>query len=186
MHLATRVVDGSLIRSLIGVVGIVDVGEPALGGRGHGHGSVELGLVDVVGDQREECGVAVLLELALYEVGAAAALRPDVGDADAFCRASGVVGCRFAALRWRWPGVFLGGSPMLVLSSSFAHDPLRRQRKARRDVVLTNRAVSYPADVRAPCGANRWPGARLSRIGQLRSTRLRRRTDTPRAYLCRA
>ena len=47
-----------------------------------GTAAVELGLVDVVGDQREERGVAVLLELALDEVGAAAALRRDVGDAD--------------------------------------------------------------------------------------------------------
>ena len=57
------------------------MGEPALGGCGHRDGCVELGLVNVVGDEGEERGVAVLLELALDKVGAATAPRRDVGDA---------------------------------------------------------------------------------------------------------
>jgi hypothetical protein len=56
------------------------------GRRGHRDGAVELGLVDVVGDDGEEGGVAVLLELALDQVCAPAAAGGDVGHADAFCR----------------------------------------------------------------------------------------------------
>jgi hypothetical protein len=104
--------------------------------------------------------LSALLKAALDQVGAPAAAGGVIGDAHAFCRASGVVGCRFAALRGRWPGVFLGGSPMLVLSSSFAHDP-RRERKARRGVVITNRQSATRPTCVPPSGAESMAGRSL-------------------------
>jgi hypothetical protein len=72
---------------------VVDVVEPALGGRRHRYRAMEFGLFDVVGDEGKERVVAVLLELTLDQVRAAAPLGGNVGDADAFWWGRGVVAC---------------------------------------------------------------------------------------------
>jgi hypothetical protein len=52
---------------------------------GHRHVFEQLSLLQIVGDQCVERGVAVLLEPTLDEVGAATAAGRDVRDPDAFC-----------------------------------------------------------------------------------------------------
>ena len=58
---------------------VVDVLKPPLGRGRHGHGSVELSLADVVGDQGQQGGVAVSLELALDQVRATAPVGGHIG-----------------------------------------------------------------------------------------------------------
>ena len=84
-----------------------------------------LRLDEVVGDQRLERGAAVLLELALDEIRAAAAARGHVGHADTFCRG---LRCRRMSVRLRGGsqalvGVFLGGLSVAVVSLSFVPGP---------------------------------------------------------------
>lgn len=65
---------------------VVDVLKPPLGQGRHGHGSVQLGLADVVGDQGQQGGVAVSLKLALDQVRATAPVGGHIGHPDTFCR----------------------------------------------------------------------------------------------------
>ena len=73
---------------------ILDVRKVAAERNVHRDHAVAHRLLDVIGDERVQRGVPVLLELALDEVGAGAATGWVVGDTDAFCGSRGVVGCR--------------------------------------------------------------------------------------------
>jgi hypothetical protein len=71
---------------------------------------VALRLLDVIGNERLQRAVPVLLELTLDEVGTAGSAGWVVGDADPFCWGCSVVACRWEAswrrVRWTfWGGV---------------------------------------------------------------------------------
>ena len=55
-------------------------------GNGHGHSREQLGLLQIVGDERLHRVVAVLFEPTFDEIRAAGTARWDVGYSDAFCR----------------------------------------------------------------------------------------------------
>jgi hypothetical protein len=82
---ANHAADGDwqeLNRRRVCLHGVVEVLDPALGGCVHRHDGVQLRLLEVVGNERVERRVAVFLELALDQVGAAAAGGGDVAYTD--------------------------------------------------------------------------------------------------------
>jgi hypothetical protein len=104
---------------------------------GHRHVGQPSGLDEVVGDECFEGVVAVLFELALDQVGAAATRCGDVADADAFCRSRTVVVSRLTMQRGRWTGIFLDGCSVLPMSS-----PVQSCRAGSRTATLRKRPRS--------------------------------------------